>query len=189
MPRIVIEDRVTRWKVSCFAADHGLVFYDKVPESDANPEEVIWASRDGATRLHRLEDRFAGLAYLILDGEEEASLTTRAIDELDGLSLATLLIALAADPDAARAFPVIAALGVLAPPAFEPHVFAVFSRLLADADPSLRGKALAAAAYPAWPEFVPLMTAMASDDPDPDVRERAAVAVAAFRRHLAGEES
>ena len=59
-----------------------------------------------------------------------------------------------------------------------------FSRLLADEDPALRGKTLTAAAYPTWPEFLPLLAAMATDDPDPGVRERAAVALAAFRRHL-----
>lgn len=186
MHRIVIEDRVTRWKVSCFAVDRGLVFYDKVPESDANPEEIIWISRDGATRLHRLDDRFAGVAYLVVDGADEASLAADAIDELDGLSLATLLAALAVDADAARSFPVIASLGVLAPPSFDPRVFDHFSRLLADEDPALRSKALTAAAYPTWPEFLPLLEAMASEDPDPEVRERAAVALAAFRRHLAG---
>ncbi|WAS97618.1 HEAT repeat domain-containing protein [Nannocystis punicea] len=186
MQRIVIEDRFTQWKVACFAADRGLVFYDKIPESDANPEEVIWASRDGATRLHRLDDRFLSIAYLVVDGAEEASLAAGAIDELDGLSLATLLAALAVDPRAARAFPVIASLGVLAPPSFEPRVFDHLSRLLADEEPSLRSKALNAAAYPTWPEFLPLLEAMANDDPDLAVRERAAVALAAFRRHLSG---
>ncbi|MDC0668395.1 HEAT repeat domain-containing protein [Nannocystis radixulma] len=166
--------------------DHGLIFYDKIPEGDANPEEVIWASRDAATRLHRLVDRFAGITYLVVDDADEASLAVGAIEELDGLSLATLLDAVAVDPKAARDLTVIAALGVLAPPSFEPRVFDEFSRLLADEEPAIRARTISAIACPSWPEFVPLLEAMASDDPHDEVRSRASVALAAFLQHLSG---
>ncbi|MCY1060601.1 HEAT repeat domain-containing protein [Nannocystis sp. SCPEA4] len=131
-------------------------------------------------------DRFAGITYLVVDGADEASLTVEAIEELDGLSLATLLDVVAVDPTAARALPVIAALGVLAPPSLDLRVFDEFSRLLADEEPAIRARTISAIAYPSWPEFLPLLEAMASDDPHAEVRSRASVALAAFRQHLSG---
>lgn len=184
MRRVVLEHHVSQWKVSCFAADRGLVFYDKIAETESNPEEVIWINRDATMRLHRLEDRFAGIAYVVLDGADEDDLEAEVIESLDGLALATLLDAIAADRGAAVHPPVIAALGVLAPSTFEQRVFDEFMLLLADPDPAVRGAAASAAAHPAWIELTPVLQRIADEDVDAEVRARAGVALTAFSRRL-----
>ena len=68
MLKLGLDAAATQWRVSCVAADLGLVFYDKVIPSETNPAEVIWTSRDAETRLHRIEDPFIDQIYLAIVG-------------------------------------------------------------------------------------------------------------------------
>jgi len=185
MVRVVLEHDQTIWKVSCFAADRGLVFYDKIAPGEGRPEEVIWASRDAATRLHRIDDPYSGLVYLQIEGDGAAGLAADAEEALNGLTAALLIAAMKGRSDEAISPPAVAALGVLAPAQADEDFLASFRWLLGHADPGVRMAAIAATAYAVWPELAEDVAALAASDPDEAVRAYAANAAAVLRERLA----
>lgn len=185
--RLVIESSYSIWEVSCFAADHSLIFHTYVPVSDNSPEEVIWSTRDGQTRLHRLEDQFAGIVYLLLDGAGAKALAASAVEKLDGLDTQTLAHAMSSHDSAALSAPAIAALGVLAPRTFDLVFFDLFRWVLHHPDEEIRRAAIKATAYAPWPELATELQRLASEDEVDDIRTLAGHAASLIQSQTAAE--
>ena len=184
MLKLGLDEVASQWRVSCVAADLGLVFYDKIAPSPSNPTEVIWTSPDGETRLYRIEDQFIGQTFIAIDGPDAARVEAGVRDGLPVRDLAEALARIGTEETDETRLETAALLGWLAPPQFDAEVFAAFETLLESPSPAVRAKAVSAMAYPVWPEFRPLLRRLAAEDEDPDVRARAEVALQAFERTL-----
>lgn len=182
MLKLGLSPSMSQWQVACFATDCGLVFFDKIEPGERNPLELIWASRDGETRLHYVDDAFIDLKYLALAGAETELLAGKARASLAAVTLQDALDRTNEEEDQDERLQTASLLGVLAPPQYEPSVFNAYSKLSASPDAAVRRRTVIAASYVAWPEFKPLLKTLATDA-DASVHERARVALDAFNRH------
>lgn len=181
--RIVVESSRSVWHVSCFAFDLGLIFYSSVEPTDDVPGEVIWVTRDAATMLHRIDDQFAEMTYLLCRGEDAEAVAESAVAELDGLNAETLMLAMRSRDDASLSEPSITALGILAPLTFDPAFFATFQWILDHPSDQVRHAGIRATAYPAWPEFVAELDRLANSDINESNRTAAKRGAALIRSH------
>jgi hypothetical protein len=180
MTRIVLDEHTSAQDVANFAQRHGLAFYDKLEPNDDRPGETIWISQGARDRLHRLDDQFCGLVYLIIKGDREDELRAAAAEELNGLTTETLAVAMHSRNDAALSRSSIAALGVLAPPVCQDDYLGIFRWLLHHKDAAVRDAAVSATGYAGWPQLIPELQKVASDDPKPELRHLAKIAVDAI---------
>lgn len=180
MLKLGLDPSTTQWRVACFAADRGLVFYDKVAPSESNPTELIWASRDGENRLHFVDDPVIVLKYLAFVGPDAPGLYEQAGAELPVFTMRDALARLASDESEEERLQTASLLGLLAPAEFDPEAFEALRVLLTAPSPAVRCRAIMAAAYPAWPQFRPLLESLREGDPEPEVRARADAALEAY---------
>ncbi len=183
MLKLGLDPSISQWQVACFAADCDLVFFDKVEPGDRNPLEVIWASRNGETQLHFIDDPLIDLSYLALVGVEAEQISDRALESSSAVTLCNALDRVESDEDENERLHTASLLGVLAPVQYEPAVFEAFQKLFASPSAAVRRRAVMAASYPAWPEFQPLLKQLSLTEADPEVRERAKAALKAFELH------
>lgn len=189
MLKMGLNPLVSQWQVAGFATDCDLVFVDKVESGEGNPPEVIWASRNGETRLHFVDDPFIDLKYLAFVGAEEEQLANQARESSSVLTLQDALDRAGREEEESERLQTASLLGVLAPAQYEPAVFEAYRRLFASPSAAVRRRAVIAASYPAWPEFKSLLKELLATEPDGAVRARAEVALAALDQQGAGLDS
>lgn len=182
MLKLGLDPSITQWRIACFAADCGLIFYDKVAVSESNPAELIWSSRDGMSHFHYVDDPIISLKYLAFAGPGAPELYDRAGAELPVLTLRDALARLSDDESEEDRVTTASLLGLLAPAGFDPECFEAMKSLLFAPSRSVRRRAIMAAAYPAWPQFRPLLESLRDGDSEPDVRGRAEAALEAYDR-------
>ena len=180
MKRVVLEKQTSAQDVASFARRHGLELYDEIEANEDRPGETIWTSEGARDRLHRLDDQFSGLVYLIIKGDREEALRDAAEEELDGLTTEILAVAMQGRDDAALSRSAIAALGVLAPPACSEEYLGIFRWVLRHDNPAVRDAAISATGYARWPELIAELEHVATNDPDPALRDYAKIAIDAI---------
>ncbi|MFL6729676.1 MAG: HEAT repeat domain-containing protein [Sphingomicrobium sp.] len=180
MLKLGLDDTITQWRVAGFAADNNLVFYDKVLEGPNNPQEVIWATRDGLTSFHFIDDPIIGLKYLTSDGPRAQHIGEQAHSALPALTLKDALRRLGRDESEEERLTTISLIGLLAPATFDPEIMEVFTTTMNSPSIRVRRHAILAASYAGWPELRALFAKVRREDTDPGVRDRAEVAIQAF---------
>lgn len=180
MLKLGLDPSLTQWRVACFAADRDLVFYDKVAPSESNPTELIWASRNGESHLHYVDDPVIVLKYLAFAGPDAPELYERAGAELAVFTMRDALARLSSDESEEDRLQTASLLGLLAPADFDPECFEAIEALLTAPSRAVRCRAIMAVAYPAWPQFRLLLESLREGDPEPEVRARADAALEAY---------
>lgn len=155
---------------------------DLVKEDRARmvPRESVYVSSDEKSAVHVVDDFVAGFPYLALRGPL-AEPTARLLPKKVPIYSDAELLAWVEGADTPESLADgIRRLGVAAPPAHEPRIFAAFERAFTHADPRARVAAVQACAYPSWPEFKPVLERLVRDDPDATVRAEATLMLEAF---------
>jgi hypothetical protein len=177
-----MEDRVAAFAESL----HWTMTYD-VPRNleTATDHEVTWEVEDGLA-LDYLESYLTGDCCVLALGEnlDDAERLMESIESdfeesifelgelLDGVDHAR------SGPDLARSL-IRAGLG--APLGYDEEFFATFVReASADSEPRIREFALCSMVYTEWPQFVPVLKEIKSNDLEERVRDRAAIVLKAY---------
>lgn len=185
-PRYVLRDLLSREAVERYAEDRG---WDLVAGQDADPEsgteyERVWLT-DTTLTLHYVEDRIARYSYVFLAGDDREAVERIVPDlmrVLEPWTPAELLDGVReAKPGPDRGRAVLRA-GIGAPLDFDQEFFDCVRSALAHPEPPMREIGILAGSYAAWPQYRPLLEAIARDDPDAEVREMAQATLRAFDR-------
>lgn len=163
------------------AQDWAIMSADAADPERGTPARTRW--RVVRRVLFQLtKDVLTGREYYFLAGRhaEEVERCAHAVAKhLDAWDI-NELVALEADQDSRERGQTIMRLGLAAPYEFEPQVFAVIQRALADASPDIRNVGVFACSYSPWPNYRPLLEKIRAEDPSPELRETAGAALRAF---------
>jgi hypothetical protein len=144
------------------------------------PREYVYVSRDGQSAIHIVDDFVAGFCYLAVQGRL-AEPTARLLPKKVPMYSDDELLAWVEGADTPESLgDGIRRLGVAAPSAHDPRIFAAFERAFTHSDARARVAAVQASAYPSWPEFKPVLERLVRDDPDATVRAEATIMLEAF---------
>ncbi|APR80400.1 Hypothetical protein A7982_05747 [Minicystis rosea] len=149
----------------------------------AHEGRLQWASHDGKCVLEYIRDPAIPLPYLRILGEDVAQIAelarvARLILERDEV----IDRARAAVEPRAQARAILDA-GIAAPRAFDQRFFDI---IMAGSRPPHRGvrkAAILAFSYTAWRELEPMLQALATSDPEPDVQDLARLALEQAAQH------
>jgi hypothetical protein len=176
--RLVPEPTITRDDVSGLAHEHGWTFQELYAADEEGPFEKVWLAPDGATTIHWIEDPVIAVDYLVIGGHDEVRVAQQISDQVPTLTredMRRLMHSAGSWDEMVRAVGYVAA---TAPSQFDPEVFGWLERGLRHENPDVRRVAVAATAYPGWPELRAPLRAVAESDPEPDLRESATALLA-----------
>jgi hypothetical protein len=134
-----------------------------VPQSETSVASLVWTTPAGVVQFSA--DQFRRLEYFVVRHDLAAVVLIRKHFAAIGTD-ETLAIWEGATGPVAQARS-IHALGIAAPPHYQPEVASVIGRALEDTSPAVRGAALAALLYVSWRELIPALRRAALSETDP----------------------
>ncbi|WP_146074997.1 HEAT repeat domain-containing protein [Streptomyces sp. Ru73] len=171
----LLSPRSNEEEVATVAEKLGWPLIGRLPEdvSALAPRETFWGKSQDLV-LHYQEDVISKSPCAFLTGANKKQVETAARLLEAQLKPATLEELLKA-AEATKNLPDDYALAVLrlglgAPEHFDERFSASIARAVAHEDEEVRKSAAWATSYTAWPQFVPLLTEMAEQDPSENVR-------------------
>lgn len=164
------------------AASLGWLFEEEFPADAECPYEAVWSVPTAGAQVHYIEDYIAGSAWFAFDADTSSNLEHLLVEHFVGRTLEQALDSAQQAADPADQINAAAMLAVLGPDNADPRCFAALVRLMQAPDAQVRLRSIVAAASLAWPEFIPVLSEIASQDPEDFVRWRATDTLEAFAR-------
>lgn len=166
-----------------FAEEHG---WAAGPVEDNGAGRMSWSWYVDETTVFRVtRDPASGEFYCRFHGPDRAALgdlLAAAEERLDVWDTADLLDAPFEETDPKLLVQAVFRLGLGAPMVHTHEFMPPLLHAMAQEHPMLRAAAVRSTAYTEWPEFVPILEAMADNDPDERVRAEAAKVVGVYRQ-------
>lgn len=187
--RIALAPSVTRRTFQDLAFDSRWRLHGVVEERGEVPYEEIWTVGDENTAAHYIEDKILAVPYVLVMGERIDEVAATLAERLETVTPEEAAASTREAPGKRERLRSIAYLAAAAPESAHPAVLKAFEELLADPDPEVRDHAILGSVYPLWPEIDGLLERVHEDDPEPHIREAAANALAAIKRHRNGDGS
>jgi hypothetical protein len=181
---LVLKPGVTRADFASAAADAGLAFFQELP-GDGNREAYQqmwgWPNLEHPTAgVYYLESPLYGFPYVVVQGSELPLLAGKLTNRLAVYTRAELIDDAMNATEHNEKVHAINRLALVFVEC-EPAVLAIITNyILAGATPLLREAAVNAVGFRAWPQFRPLLEALAEQEKEANVRERAAAVLAAW---------
>jgi hypothetical protein len=181
--RLPLHPEATQEEVDSMAYMADWTLAEIITKNRERPHEQVYEDRKDGTPIHYIRDWLLGVDYLVVPAQ--APQTARIRKELHVVSLkeALAMVEAAETPEALRRAFFFA---VLASPAPNPRVLALFERLLASSEIKLRRAAVLAAGYAEWRELRPLLARAATEDRRKQVREEARLMLEGLEQVWAG---
>ena len=130
------------------------------------PRQILWVTPDGSTSIVYVEDQILQLAYLLVNGPEEATVQKQVVDGLEIYTSESLQRLASPDVATDEAITLVNAAAVMAPADYDAEVFAVVKNALRHADLAVRRTAVFAVTYMPWRQFRDLLVETGKTDPD-----------------------
>ena len=184
--RAVLKETVTPRDLERAAGANGWSLEDVIMSTPDSPFEKIWLASDGRTRIHYIEDALISVRYVAVPGEDPGPVMDEVNSSLDTYDREELGRMFDAAEDRGHMVRAVYHVGAAAPPEFDAELFAYFERAFGSADSEVRRAAVFATAYAPWPEFRERLQRLASDDPEPAVRDYAARMLESHVKHAWG---
>jgi hypothetical protein len=181
---LVLKPGVARADFARAAANAGFAFFEERPgDGDRVPYEQVWGWPNlecPTAGVYYHESPFVSFPYIVVAGSELPLLAGKLTDRLAIYTREELIDdAMNATEHNEQVHAINRlALGFVD---FQPAVFAIITNsILAGATPLLREAAVNAVGFRAWPHFRPLLKALAEQEKEANVRERAAALLAVW---------
>jgi hypothetical protein len=169
----VLYPYVTRDDFERAATDLGFVKHHTTPGGEREPYEQVWAGPDRTTALNYLESPLMGLHYVILRSHDLPTFSLAWARRLHIFNHQEALELARGATDHNRQVEALARLAVMFPQ-WDPQVFSVFEAYATQhPSPLLRAAAVNYMVFSCWPEFLPLLERIATQDAADNVRRRA----------------
>lgn len=143
--------------------------------------EIVWFAGP-ATLLHYAEDPVSRHSYIEAWGNDQKvaeALATLAQERLDVWDEEEMLESIGATDPMTRAVAVIRA-GLASPEQFDERFFSRIRSAMSDPDRRVREAAIYATTYTTWPQYISALRDVAENDPDPERRNDAQIALNMF---------
>lgn len=182
--RLVLTHQANRDRVRRIADEAGLDLVHEVPAAHPQPYELVYSTPWEGVSLHYQEDTLIGVPYLLLAGDVDEVVveTVRKIFPVE--SVETLVLKAYSAASANEKIDIVYRVGAACGPSVHEGALLVFRACFVDPDPSVREAAAYATTYVGWREFVAPLGVLAAEDPAPQVREVAGLALNALRQHF-----
>jgi hypothetical protein len=181
--RLVLDNNVSEDELTALAGKHDWWMKRRIGRSGDQPQEYIYSTDDGATDLHFIQDHKIGVNYILVKGPAVAEVVSLLVESLEHYDPGDIREGAKNEmghDDRRRSLYHLAL--VMMDHGFDPEVFAIYKKALADASPIVRGAAVLGSAYLGWPELAEPLGALAgSSEPDDSIRNDAAVLSAGLR--------
>lgn len=174
--RIVLDDSEDERNLTPIAGRNNWVHKRSIARSGDQPEEYVYATRDGETLIHWIDDHKTGVKYILVDGPEASKVNKLLRDKL--LQFAPDYIIEHASERDLNSAERRTALYHLAlekmERGFDQTTFDLYAAAMKSPDPVVRGGAVLGSAYLGWSELAEPMRPLAGpDEPDESIRKDA----------------
>jgi HEAT repeat protein len=177
-PRLVLRQRKGSQTVTelAAAADWTLLADNSGENYAQYTREQTWGVRRGV-HVHAVIDslsEYCSLTVLAEDRLEGEQFTSQLEEYLNPLTRDELLAPVTEISDAGERMLHLMRLAVGSPAAFDREIHVRITEFARDEDPRVRDATTLAMSYVAWPQFRPVLQDLATNDPNPTVRQDAA---------------
>jgi len=169
--RLVLRPSFTEEDVDEMAWDLNwdLVHHKK---SEGDSEVDIWLTKNKGVEVHLVDDRFIGLRYFTLRGEQSKEVASQIAEECElWVKSDALAEVRAASGKSDKLMATYAA--VLTASGQDEDVMDALRSVVRDSDPGIRQSVIVAAAYAQWPDLLELVQEMSQHETVDTVRENA----------------
>ncbi len=178
--RLLLKDGVHTEAVKQLAAGHWFL-WNRIEALDNQPLVYEWATGGNECRIRYVDDHRLGLRWFDVEGprcEPTVEVIRRNLPVYERSEIIELCSAARTEAEGIWA---AYKLAVTAGPTFDPELFGAFGDVANHRDASVRKAAIYAMEQARWREFSGIAEPMAEDDPNEDVRARAAALLRALQ--------
>jgi hypothetical protein len=184
--RVTLAPATGRTEFEQYAFGHGWRLHDRVERSEMAPFEEIWLLPGDRGAVHYIEDHLLGVPYAVVTGGDEEAVAADITSGVATISLEQALEMVRWAKTSDERIDAVSFLAAAAPVEADPDAVEAFAALFRDPEPDVRQAAVFASSYPSWRELDEALEQMQRVDPEARLREAAAQALQAIRRHRDG---
>lgn len=173
--RVALRGPVDRNDFRAFSEAQGWRYVEGHPGDEATPEEDVWLTADDV-EVHWMSDPGIHATYVLLIGEDVFQAETAVRLAFDFWTPEEAASAVLTAPDWDDRVLALSLVAATAGDSVNQAAFDAIVAALVDNNESVRLKAAVTSFYARWTELLPALHERAENDPDPEVRQIAAIA-------------